>query len=342
MERRRITIRSVADEAGVSITTVSNVINGRHEQMAPETLQRVLTAMERLGYRPNRVAQSLVTNRTATIGLIMSEVTNSLYPPVTIGAEAACREAGYSLILANADGIDTERRLVEVMRAKQVDGLVLFSISFLDIPNDHLLRTQLDGTPVVTINRHLPDGAPLSAVWFDHQAGGRQATRHLVDLGHRRIAHIAGPAHRFTGQQRRRGYQEALHEAGIPLDPQLIAEGDYSFESGERLMERLWAERPTAVFVGGDAMALGAVRALARLRVRVPEELSLVAFGNPDLVRYATPAITTIDLPVAAAGRTAVELVLHRLAHRGSNPADKEVRILEPALLVRETTAPPA
>jgi DNA-binding LacI/PurR family transcriptional regulator len=272
----------------------------------------------------------------------MSEVTNALYPPVTIGAEAACREAGYSLLLANADGIDTERRLVEVMRAKQVDGLVLFSISFLDIPNDHLLRAQADGTPIVAINRHLPAGVALPAVWFDHHGGGRLATHHLIALGHRRIAHIAGPAHRFTGQQRRRGYEEALRRAGLPPDPSLVAEGDYTFESGEREMERLWAARPSAVFVGGDAMALGALRALARLRVRVPDDLSLVAFGNPDCVRYATPAITTIDLPVAAAGRTAVNLVLRRLAHRGDDPAETEVRILETALLVRETTAPPA
>ncbi len=339
MESRRVTIRSVAGEAGVSITTVSNVINGRHEQMAPETLDRVLTAMARLGYRPNNVAQSLVTSRTATIGLIMSEVTNALYPPVTIGAEAACREAGYSLLLANADGMETERRLVEVMRAKQVDALILFSISFFEIENDHLFRAQSEGTPVVAINRYLPDDAPLSAVWFDHLEGARRATRHLIDFGHRRIAHLAGPAHRFTGEQRRRGYEEALSAAGIPTEPGLIAEGDYSFESGEVLMREMWAWRPTAVFAGGDAMALGALRTLARLGVRVPEDLSLVAFGNPDFVRYATPAITTIDLPVAAAGRTAVDLALRRLGRDG-NPAEKEVRVLEPTLLVRETTAP--
>jgi len=340
MESRRVTIRSVAGEAGVSITTVSNVLNGRHEQMAPETRERVQAAMERLGYRPNRVAQSLVTNRTATIGLIMSEVTNALYPPVTIGAEAACREAGYSLLLANADGMETERRLVEVMRAKQVDALILFSTSFFAIENDHLYRAQAEGTPVVAINRHLPDDGPLSAVWFDHLNGARQATRHLIELGHRRIAHLAGPAHRFTGEQRRRGYEEALREAGIPIEPSLIAEGDYSFESGETLMRELWVARPTAVFAGGDAMALGALRGLARLGVRVPEDISLVAFGNPDFVRYATPAITTIDLPVAAAGRTAVELALRRLGRAG-NPAEREVRILDPVLLVRETTVPP-
>jgi LacI family transcriptional regulator len=342
MRTTRVTIRSVAAEAGVSITTVSNVLNGRHEQMAAGTRSRVLTAMERLGYRPNHVAQSLVTSRTATIGLIMSDLTNSLYPPVTIGAEAACRAAGYSLLLANAADVDAERRAVDLMRAKRVDGLVLFSISFLDMPTDHLLQAQAEGVPIVVINRTLPPGAPIPSVAFDHFGGARLATHHLIDLGHRRIAHLAGPSHRFTGQQRRRGYETALREATIALDPSLIAEGDYSFESGERLMRQLWTERPTAIFVGGDALALGALRALHELGVHVPRDLSLAAFGNQDVVRYATPAITTIDLPVAEAGRTAVERVLRSIRPRQREVADPmtetEVQTLETTLLVRNTT----
>ena len=338
MSERRVTIRSVAEAAGVSMATVSNVLSGRHEQMAPETRERVLAAIERLNYQPNHVARSLVTRRTATIGLIMSEVTNSLYPPVTVGAEEACRQAGYGLLLANAEDVASERRGVALMRAKRVDALVVFAISHFDIDSDHLYAAQDAGVPVVAINRVLPDEAPLSAVWFDHKAGGEMATRHLIEQGHRRIAHIAGPANRMTGVHRREGCAAALRAAGIPLQPSLIAEGDYSFESGESLMTRLWRERPTAVFVGGDAMALGALRALARLGVRVPDDLSLVAFGNPDFVRYATPAITTVDLPVATAGRVAVELALRRM----QCPEEKEVRLLETSLLVRETTAPPA
>jgi LacI family transcriptional regulator len=302
--------------------------------MAPETRERVLAAIARLDYQPNHVARSLVTKRTATIGLIMSEVTNSLYPPVTVGAEEACREAGYGLLLANAEDATGERRAVELMRAKRVDALVVFAVSLLDVEHDYLYAAQAAGLPTVAINRALPVDAPLSAVWFDHRAGGRMATRHLLDHGHRRIAHIAGPANRLTGIQRRQGYEDALTAAGIPPDPDLIATGDYSFASGETLMTRLWRERPTAVFVAGDAMALGALRALARLGARVPDDLSLVAFGNPDFVRYATPAITTVDLPVAAAGRVAVELALRRMQH----PAEKEVRLLETTLLVRETT----
>jgi LacI family transcriptional regulator len=335
MTARRVTIRSVATEAGVSISTVSNVIMGRHRQMTPETRDRVLATMERLNYRPNHVARSLVTNRTATIGLIMSEVTNSLYPLVTIGAEAACREAGYSLLLASAEDDEAERRGVEVMRAKQVDAMVLFSISYVEVESDYLVQIQEEGTPIIALNRNLPSDSPLSSVWFDHRSGGWQATRHLLALGHRRIAHISGPSHRLTGIQRRAGYESALREIDLPIDPALIREGDYSFESGEALMTELWRERPTAVFVGGDAMALGAIRALARLGARIPEDISLVAFGNPDFVRYATPAITTVDLPVAAAGRVAIELAIRRI----HDPEDKEVRTLEPTLLVRDTTA---
>jgi LacI family transcriptional regulator len=337
VREQQVTIRSVAIAAGVSMSTVSNVLSGRHEQMAAETRERVLAAIASLNYQPNHAARSLVTRRTATIGLIMSEVTNSLYPPVTVGAEEACRQAGYGLLLANAEDAESERRGVDLMRAKRVDALVVFSVSLLDADNRQLYAAQKAGMPVVAINRSLPLDAPLSAVWFDHKSGGRLATQHLVDLGHRRIAHIAGPTNRMTGIDRCHGYEAALLAAGIPLEPALVAMGDYSFTSGEHLMQQLWHKRPTAVFVAGDAMALGALRALSRLGVRVPDDLSLVAFGNPDFVRYATPAITTVDLPVAMAGQVAVELALRRM----QRPEEKEVRMLETSLLVRETTAPP-
>jgi DNA-binding LacI/PurR family transcriptional regulator len=337
MSEEKVTIRSVAEAAGVSPSTVSNVLSGRHEQMAPETRERVQAAITRLNYQPNHVARSLVTKRTATIGLLISDMANSLYPPVTIGAEAACRAAGYGLLLASAEDAASERRGIELMRAKRVDALIVFAVSRLDADNDLLSAAQAAGMPVVAINRSLPADCPLSTVWFDHRGGGRLATEHLLALGHRRIAHIAGPPHRLTGVQRRQGYEDALTAAGLAPQPSLIAAGDYSFESGERVMRQLWRERPTAVFVAGDVMALGALRALSRLGVCVPDDISLVAFGDPDSIRFATPAITTIDLPVVAAGQVAVELAMQRMR----SPEAKEVRLLTTSLLVRETTAPP-
>lgn len=333
----RTTIRSVARQAGVSVSTVSNVLNGRFQEMTPETLDRVRSAMEQLDYRPNRLARSLATRRTATIGLVVSELTNTLYPPVILGAEATARGAGYSVLLANAHDVEDERRAIEVMLDKQVDGLILFSVSLVGVDNTHIDRAQATGTPVVTINRHLPPGSPLSDVQFDHHQGAYLATRHLIALGHRRIAHLAGPSNRFTGRQRRAGYADALAEAGLPIDEGLIAEGEYTFDHGRDLFARVWLERPTAIFVGGDEMALGALRAVYELGLRVPDDLSLVAYGNPNLIRYATPAITTIDLPVVEAGRTAAEFVLRRIAKGG----EREVRTLATTLLVRETTAPP-
>ncbi|CAN5673590.1 LacI family DNA-binding transcriptional regulator [soil metagenome] len=334
---KRPTIHAVAKEARVSVSTVSNVISGRHRQMTAETRERVLAAMEILQFRPNQVARSLVTNRTATIGLILGEVTNSLYPLVTVGAEIACRDAGYSLLLASADTEEAERRLVDVLKAKQVDAIVLFSVSYLTSQSEHLEKCDREGTPVVTLNRHLHKESPLSSVWFDHRAGAQTATSHLAELGHRRIAHISGPASRMTGVQRREGYEAALDHAGVTRNARLVYEGDYSFESGEAAMQRLLPERPTAVFVGGDAMALGAMRTIGQARLRIPDDISLVAFGNPDAVRYATPAMTTIDLPVADAGRVAIELALARI----QEPQGKEVRTLGPTLLVRESTAEP-
>ena len=145
MREQQVTIRSVAIAAGVSMSTVSNVLSGRHKQMAVETRERVLAAIASLNYQPNHAARSLVTKRTATIGLIMSEVTNSLYPPVTVGAEEACRQAGYGLLLANAEDAESERRGVDLMRAKRVDALVVFSVSLLGADNRHLYAAQEAG-----------------------------------------------------------------------------------------------------------------------------------------------------------------------------------------------------
>lgn len=337
---QRTTIKSVAQAAGVSTSTVSNVLNGRHGEMAAETLQRVRAAMDLLDYRPNRLAQGLATNSTRTVALVVSELTNTLYPPVLLGAEAACREADFALLLANAPDADAERRTIDVLLDKRVSGIVLFSTSAIDIRDDHLARAAAAGMPVVAINRYPVGDSPLDRVQFDHLGGARAAVRHLTDLGHRRIAHIAGPASRFTGRQRRDGYAAALRDAGIPLDGRLVAEGDYSFDAGRALLDRLWVQQPTAVFVGGDVMALGALRAARDLGLRVPADLSLVAFGDPDAIRFATPGITTVDLPVAEAGRLATEMVLRRVAGGDGHDA-KEVALLEPNLVVRETTAPP-
>ncbi len=338
MNQRHVTVRQVAQEAGVSVATVSHYLNGRFSEMSEATRERVRAAIERLGYRPNELARSLARRRTATIGLVISSLTNSLYPLVILGAEAACRQAGYSLLLADAPDLESERRAVELMLRKQVDGLILFSISLIGIANEHLFHAQAGGTPVVAINRDLPAAAPISQVQFDNFRGAYLATKHLIELGHRRIAHLTHPLNRFTAISRRAGYTAALAEAGLEADVSLVVTGHYSFESGYEATFSLLEQQPTALFVGTDAMAAGALRALRDAGLQVPRDLSLVAFGNPDYIRYATPALSTVDLPIAEAGMTAVELLLQRIAEP-EGPA--QTRVLQPRLLIRETTAPP-
>lgn len=338
MTNQRVTIRAVANAAGVSVSTVSNVISGRHRQMSGETLARVRAAMTELNYQPNPMARSLVTRRTATIGLVMSDVRNPLYPPVTAGAEAVCRDTGYGLLLTTATDPESELRAVELMYAKRVDALVVFSVSFANPDNERLEELQRSGFPIVPINRWLSDDSPLSAVWFDHEDGAYQATRHLIELGHQRIVHITGPCNRLTAVDRRHGFERAMRESDIPIEPGDIIEGDFTFAAGEQLASGLLQQQPSAVFAGGDAMAMGVLRGITRLGHRVPEDISLIAFGNPDFVRFTTPAVTTIDLPVIEAGKTAVELALRRLQH----PEERKVRTLTTKLLVRESTAPPA
>ncbi|MCM8748499.1 LacI family transcriptional regulator [Thermomicrobiaceae bacterium CFH 74404] len=338
MKGRHVTVRQVAREAGVSVATVSHYLNGRYSEMSAATRERVQATIERLGYRPNELARSLARRRTATIGLIISSLTNSLYPLVILGAEAACRRAEYSLLLADAPDVESERRAVDLMRRKQVDGLILFSISLIGIANEHLFRAQAEGTPVVVINRDLPAEAPISQIQFDNFRGAYLATKHLIELGHRRIAHITHPLNRFTAISRRAGYTAALAEAGLEHDPSLVVSGDYSFESGYEATRSLLERQPSAVFVGSDAMAAGALRALRDAGREAPHDLSLVAFGNPDYIRYSTPALTTVDLPIAEAGAIAVELLLERI---GEPEAPAQTRVLQPKLLIRETTAPP-
>jgi LacI family transcriptional regulator len=338
VNNRHVTVRQVAQEAGVSVATVSHYLNGRFAEMSETTRERVRAAIERLGYRPNELARSLSRRRTATIGLVISSLTNSLYPLVILGAEAACRQAGYSLLLADAPELEAERRAVELMRRKQVDGLILFSVSFIGIDNQHLLRAQAEGTPVVAINRDLPAESAISQVQFDNFRGAYLATKHLVELGHRRIGHLSQPLNRFTAISRRAGYTAALVEAGLPDDPSLVETSEYSFESGYRATLTLLERDPSALFVASDLLAVSALRALRDAGYQVPGDLSLVAFGNPDYVRYSTPALTTVDLPISEAGAAAVALLFDRLA---DPEAPAQTRVLQPRLLVRETTAAP-
>lgn len=336
--RKRVTIHAVAEAAGVSIGTVSNVLNNHHHLMGADTRATVLRVADELGYRPNRIAKSLVTRRTATLGLIVSDITNPLYPPAIEGVERRARMAGWHVILASAGDTDAQAEAAQLLLDQHVDGLIVFATSH-QTSDRYVCDLAAEGVPIVTINRVIDDPRVVQ-VRFDNRGGAVAVVAHLVRLGHTRIAHLAGPRTRLTALHRLEGYRMVLERHGLAWREDYVRRGNYSFESGVEQTQALLACRPvpTAIFAASEMSALGAIRALAAAGVRVPEDISLAAFGNPAFLGYCTPTLTTVGLPVVEAGERAAELLIARLT--APDDVAPAPLILPAELVIGASTAP--
>ncbi|MCX8025096.1 MAG: LacI family transcriptional regulator [Thermanaerothrix sp.] len=327
------TIREVAARAGVSPTTVSHVINNTR-YVSPETRERVLQAMEELGYRPNVLARSLRRGETHTLGLILPDSANPFFAEVARAIEDAAFREGYNVILGNSENeLQKERLYVEVLTTKQVDGLIFVAAGDRSQSLEGLVR---QGLPVVVVDRQLSH-LDVDTVLADNLQGGLLATRHLIRLGHRRIGCITGPSHLTPSAQRVIGYRQALTEAGLAIEEDLIVRGDFSPRSGYLAARRLFShpQPPTAIFACNDMMAIGALRALAELRLAVPDVVAVIGFDDIELASYASPPLTTIRQDKVALGQAAVRLLLERIADR-ELPARRVV--IPTTLIERETT----
>ncbi|WP_203992982.1 LacI family DNA-binding transcriptional regulator [Sphaerisporangium rufum] len=338
----------VARVAGVSHQTVSRVLND-HPNVRPETRERVLAAIEGLGYRRNSTARALVTRRTDTLGVITFDTT--LYGPASTlhGIERAARDAGYFLSIVSLRDL-TRADLAEALdhlARQQVDGIVVIvpqsavAVALTEMPQQ---------VPVVTVEGDADVG--LAVVNVDQHMGGALVTEHLLRLGHRTVWHLAGPEDWLEAQARLSGWRETLLAAGAPVPPPLY--GDWSPRSGYRNGQRL-AGMPdvTAVFVANDQMALGVVRALHEARIRVPEEVSVVGFDDIPESEFFAPPLTTVAQDFAEVGRKAIALLLDALAEEeppwrhagpadGATPAPAAPRVVvRPQLVVRRSSAPP-
>jgi LacI family transcriptional regulator len=329
-----VTIRDVATRAGVSSTTVSHVINDTRPVSA-DLRSRVEAAMAELGFQPNALARSLRRKRTHTLGLIVPDSANPFFAEVGRGIEDTSFANGFSVILCNSDG-DPARELLymDLLVQKQVDG-VLFVPTGDQARLAATLRTR--NIPVVVIDRDVPD-APIDRVHIDNVAGGYLATRHLLDLGHRRIGYIGGPPHLSPVPHRNAGYRQALQEAGLTVDEGLVIDGNFrdvgGYEGAQALLAL--ADPPTAIFAGNDLMAIGALAASREAGVAVPDELSIVGFDDIHLAGYINPPLTTIAQPKYELGVIAAELLFARLAQSDLPP---QRRLLQAQLVVRQSTA---
>ena len=335
----RVTLRDVARVSGVHPGTASRALNEETRALVNEdTARRVLEAAEQLGYRPNPIARGLKTNRSYTIGVLIPDLTNPLFPPILRGIEDRLEESGYTPLMANTDN-DPERERIDwhAMRARQVDGIVAATAR-----RDHELLDELleSGIPVVLVNRRAPDSGVPSATADDRQ-GIRLAVGHLAELGHERIAHIAGPLELSTGLDRHEGFHEAMRELGLEPDPELVVvTGAFTEAEGAKACAELLDRDagPTAIAAANDLLALGCYDVFAERGIACPEEISVVGFNDMPFAGRFQPPLTTIRIPHYEIGMAAAELMLENLLNGGAPPRD--IR-LEPSLVVRGSTMSP-
>ncbi|MFN8518535.1 MAG: LacI family DNA-binding transcriptional regulator [Chloroflexota bacterium] len=341
-----VRLRDVAREAGVHVATASRALNPRtRDRVHPRTAAKVDEAAARLGYEVNLAARTLRTQRSEMVGVLIPDISRPLYPPMMRGIVDVLEEHGHSaLLVATDEDEQRERRLVSSLRARGVDGFILATA--------HLRHPLLEdaatlGVPTVTLNRTATD-APVSSVAPDNEAGMADVAAHLVALGHRRIAHIAGPADTSTGRARSVGLHQALARLGVTIAPALdVVTDTYAIAEGVRAARRLLmsGEPFSAVVTGNDLLALGAIDVLRENRIDCPAQVSVTGFNDLPMMDRVTPALTTVRVPQYAMGRAAAQLLMDQLLGTHGDAPGAQVRhvVLPVELVVRESTGrPPA
>lgn len=330
-----VTIREVAQAAGVHVSTVSRALDPqRRSLISAEVLEQVEAAARRLGYRPNRNASALRTGRSHTIGVLLPDITNAVFPPILEGIEASAASRHYFMLMANVPDPANARAVVERMLAQQVAGLVMATATRDDPLIEFVTAT---GLPTVLVNR-ADDSGRLGAVVSDDRLAMKLAVDHVVQLGHTRIAHLAGPQHLPTGVGRRQGFEQALLDRGAK--PGGIVEcSAYSREAGRLAMQQLLERprRPQAVVCCNDLVALGAYDAMHAAGLRVPEDISITGHNDMPLVDLVAPPLTTVRLPHRELGWRAAEMMFDLIAGK---PGSASTVVLRPELVVRASTAP--
>ncbi|WP_207454550.1 LacI family DNA-binding transcriptional regulator [Herbiconiux sp. SYSU D00978] len=331
--RRAPSIRDVAKLAGVSHQTVSRVLNDS-PSIKPATKQRVLDVMNEVGYRPNRAARALVTSRSNTIGILTAQTTAHYGPTTSVNAiQVAAREAGYMVSTTSISSLSPEGIIegLEHLVEQSIEGLVVIA------PQERVfdaIRSLSIRVPLVTLDALGTDAARSLSV--DQIAGARMATRHLIELGHRDIVHVAGPRDWTEAEGRMRGFLDEMRSADLSLIPPVL--GDWTAQFGYHAGKELAGFRDfTAVFAANDQMALGILHAFAEAGIRVPEEVSVVGFDDIPEAAHFWPPLTTVRQDFAELGRRAVALLLSELA----GESDLDHAAVRPELIVRRSTAPP-
>ena len=303
-----VTIYDVAREAGVSMATVSRVVNN-NPNVKPQTRKKVYEAIERLGYRPNAVARGLASKKTTTVGGVIPDIANAIFAEVARGIEDIANMYHYNIILCNADKRkEKEIRVINTLLEKQVDGLLFMGGAVTD---EHLQAFSTSNVPIVLCATTDEKGT-MPSVDIDHEAAAFDAVNKLISEGHRRIAMISGtlqdPA---NGYARYQGYKRALEQAGLAVDEAYVRVGNYKYESGIEAMQYFLGlpERPTAVFAATDEMAIGAIHSIQDAGLKVPDDISVISVDNIRMASMVRPQLTTVAQPMYDIGAVSMRLL---------------------------------
>ncbi|ACZ43282.1 transcriptional regulator, LacI family [Thermobaculum terrenum ATCC BAA-798] len=328
--KRQVTLHDVARDAGVSIKTVSRVVNGE-EHVSPGTRERVLASVRRLGYRPNEVARSLKGGGSRMLGLLIADISNPFYASIAKAVEDESRRAGYSLVLcASSEDVDREREYVEMLFRRRLEGLLL-----VPAPNGHdYLRREIQaGLVVVAIDRPV-DGLGVDTVLVENRSGTYAALRHLILHGHRRIGFVGAEHQLYTVRERLAGYEQALRESGLEPMVELDApDAPRAAAATRRLLELPLP--PTALFCVNNLATLGALQTLRTLGLRVPEDVTLVGFDDFELAELLHPTLTMVRQPTEEMGRLGARMLLERL--NGEYTGEPRRVVLPTQLMLRES-----
>jgi LacI family transcriptional regulator len=325
-------IYDVARESGVSVFTVSAVVNNK-AHVGKSLREKVEAAIRKLNYRPNLIARSLAKQKTHTIGMIVPDIGNPFFPIVVRGAEDAAQKHGYNLLLCNSDdSLDKEEKAVELLLSKRVDGILLTKAADDFRPSLQQMIKEVN-IPFVLVMRTYPK-LTKDAVITDDYHGAYEAVSHLARAGRKRIGLISGPLKVSNAKERWAGFQDALKAEGLPFEQDLVIEGDYRLESGYRAGHSMFSRRPDGIYVANHLMTVGLLKAADEMGLRCPEDFGLVSFDDYPWLGIFRPRLTTVELPKHQLGSEAAELLIRRITGDTSKP---QLIKLQPELRIRES-----
>lgn len=301
-----VTIYDVAREANVSMATVSRVVNA-NQNVKPATRKKVLKVIEELGYRPNAVARGLASKKTTTVGVIIPDISNSMYAELARGIEDIATMYRYNIILSNSDQNENkELQLLETMLGKQVDGIVFMS----DVISSELLYEMKRSPTPIVLAGSIDESAAIASVNIDYYGAAFEAVKKFTDNGHKKIAFISGPMTSMINKEYKlKAYKEALAEAGIDYDENLVIECNNSYDEGIEAVQTLAPFEPTAYFVSNDEMSIGVIHGLEEQGKKIPADAEIISYENSKLARMARPTLTSVAFPLYDIGAVSMRLL---------------------------------